>query len=120
MWVDYLLTPFTFSDLFGGFFSLNFQLHRAGSACHALLHFHIEDAALDHRVVGQFDADLVVDGVVGKGFFAARQTPASRSRTTRAPQILEIIFTGHCTPVQRIQEGGLFAPPRLHAHMQVE
>src|ERR1035437_10347287 len=54
------------------------------------------------------------------GLSAARQTPASRSRTTRAPQILEIIFTGHCTPVQRVQQGGLLAPPRFHAHMQVE
>src|ERR1041385_3964194 len=51
---------------------------------------------------------------------AARQTEAARNRSRSAAQILKIIVTGHCTPVERTEKGCLFAPVRLHTHMKVE
>src|SRR5438270_13547550 len=51
---------------------------------------------------------------------AARQTPATSNRATNMANNLTFIFTGHCTPVERVEEGRLLAPPRLHAHVQVE
>src|SRR5579872_4080344 len=54
------------------------------------------------------------------GLSAARQTLTSRNRTVRTALILFIIFSGHCTPVQGVEKGGLLAPPGLYAHMQVE
>src|ERR1017187_5225221 len=54
------------------------------------------------------------------GLSAARQTLTARQSRMSEAQILEIIFTGHCTPVERIQKGRLFTPPRLHANVEVE
>src|SRR5258708_2986230 len=54
------------------------------------------------------------------GLSAARQTPARRNRIASTAQILEFIVSGHCTPVQGIEKGRLFAPSRLYANVQVE
>src|SRR5580700_1293284 len=51
---------------------------------------------------------------------AAKQTAASNKTERRAATILEIIFTRHCTPVERVEKGGLVPPPGLHAHVQVQ
>src|SRR5580704_1304307 len=51
---------------------------------------------------------------------AARQTVANNKTVIRAAIILEIIFTGHCTPVERVEKSGLVAPARLHADMKVQ
>src|SRR5206468_3965393 len=51
---------------------------------------------------------------------AARQTPTISSRAAKAANNLTFIFTGHCTPVERVEEGSLLPPSRLHAHVQVE
>src|SRR3954467_7011623 len=51
---------------------------------------------------------------------AARQTPATSSRAMNMANNLTFIFTGHCTPVERIEVGRLFPPARLHSHVQVE
>src|SRR5579859_4681677 len=50
----------------------------------------------------------------------ARQTPASIRAISSNAQILDFIFPGHCTPVEGVEEGRLFPPSGLHAHMQVE
>src|SRR5580658_6231600 len=51
---------------------------------------------------------------------AARQTAASNKTVKRTATILEIIFTRHCTPVERVEKSGLVPPPRLHADVQVQ
>src|ERR1035438_2947697 len=57
--------------------------------------------------------------VTGGGSLASA-TACIRNIARRAMQILLIIFFGHCTPVQRIEEGAVLAPARLHADMQVQ
>src|ERR1700738_1536090 len=37
-----------------------------------------------------------------------------------ARTVLDIIFSGHCTPVQRVEKGAVLAPARFHAHVEVE
>src|SRR5881394_1810624 len=54
------------------------------------------------------------------GLSAARQTDARSSAARRAANNLTVIFTGHCTPVERVQKGRLFAPAGLYAHVEVE
>src|SRR6516162_4437460 len=51
---------------------------------------------------------------------AARHTAPARNSAIRAAISLRIVFTGHCTPVQRVQKRSLLAPSRLHAHVQVK
>src|SRR5580704_5034729 len=51
---------------------------------------------------------------------AAKQTAANRKTERRAATILEIIFTRHCTPVERVEKGGLVPPTGLHADVQVQ
>src|SRR5579883_2192201 len=50
----------------------------------------------------------------------ARPTPASRNAARSNAQMLDFIFPGHCTPVERIQKGRLLPPAGLHADVQVE
>src|ERR1022692_3250697 len=54
------------------------------------------------------------------GLSAARQRPATRKSTNIPAQVLRIIFTRHCTPVQRIQKSGLLAPANLDPDMKVQ
>src|SRR6185369_8081539 len=54
------------------------------------------------------------------GLSAARQTLASMNRIASTAQILEFIFSGHCTPVESIQKVRVLPPPRLHPNVQVE
>src|ERR1700733_15168868 len=51
---------------------------------------------------------------------AAKQTAASNKTLRRAATILEIIFTRHCTPVERVEKSGLVPPTGLHADVQVQ
>src|SRR5690348_8562017 len=54
------------------------------------------------------------------GLSAASATPRPSNSASRGAQTLFFIFSGHCTPVERIEEGGLLAPSGLHAHVQIE
>src|SRR5580658_1471375 len=51
---------------------------------------------------------------------SAKQTAASNKTVRKAATILEIIFTRHCTPVERVEKSGLVPPPGLHADVQVQ
>src|SRR5580704_11593166 len=54
------------------------------------------------------------------GLSAARQALTSRISAIKEAKILGIIFYGHCTPVEGVEEGGLVAPAWLYAHVQIE
>src|SRR5262249_48738684 len=54
------------------------------------------------------------------GWSAARHSVTASNRATNARAILEIIFTGHCTPVERVEKGVFFPPAGLHADVKVE
>src|SRR5450432_2709644 len=62
---------------------------------------------------------VIVSSLRGGGSFAGQMACSSR-QASRSVQILVIIFSGHCTPVQRVQEGPLLPPAGLHAHVQVK
>src|SRR5471030_800415 len=62
---------------------------------------------------------VMVSSVTGGGSFATQRACSARP-AKRTVQSLEIIFTGHCTPVQRVEKGALFPPARFHAHMQIQ
>src|SRR5215471_17696268 len=47
-------------------------------------------------------------------FLAAKTGSMSTMMSRNDSGVLRIIFCGHCTPVERIQEGRLLAPARLH------
>src|SRR6185436_19730008 len=54
------------------------------------------------------------------GCLSAATAPHTNIRASMTAQILGIIFNGHCTPVQRIQEGSILAPARLHANVKIQ
>src|SRR5262249_49974022 len=64
-------------------------------------------------------ASLIVSSVICGGSLA-RQTACIRNSARKAANILCIIFSGHCTPVESIEKGAVLAPVRLHANMQVQ
>src|ERR1035438_2206022 len=64
-------------------------------------------------------ASLIVSSVICGGSFAG-QTACIRNSARKAANSLCIVFSGHCTPVQGIQEAAVFAPVGLHANMQVQ
>src|ERR1700693_1627979 len=51
---------------------------------------------------------------------AAGQTAANNQTVNSAATILEIIFTRHCTPVERVEKSRLVSPSGLHADVQIQ
>src|SRR5215471_10166557 len=62
---------------------------------------------------------LMVSSVILGGSFATAST-VSRKQASRTTAILLIIFSGHCTPVQSVEKGAVFAPPRFHLHVEIQ
>src|ERR1035438_4777945 len=64
-------------------------------------------------------ASLIVSSVICGGSFA-KQTACIRNSARKAANILCIIFSGHCTPVQGIEKAAILPPVGLHANVQVQ
>src|SRR5664279_4123737 len=61
----------------------------------------------------------MVSSVICGGSFAG-QTASKRNSARNAAKNLCIVFSGHCTPVERIEKAAVLAPVGLHANVQIE
>src|SRR4029078_6398060 len=57
---------------------------------------------------------------VSAGFWAAIATDWKSIRAMSRTADLNVIFSGHCTPVQGVEKGSVRAPAGLHAHVQIQ
>src|SRR5947207_1694264 len=72
------------------------------------------------RISGSAESLIITWSRTAASFSGLSAAAAARSSVSRRVQSFHIVFSGHCTPVQCIEEGSLLAPSRLHAHMKIE
>src|SRR5260370_16697006 len=87
--VDGLYAGYFLGQL-GGLFLLLLLLHGSAQRDHALLHVHLQRAALHIRVAGQLPADVVIDRVIAGVLVLGQGCAEERQRKDRAHQYFKI------------------------------